>query len=190
MYDPNIHHRRSIRLKTHDYTQADTYFVTICTEDRLCRFGAVEDGLAHLNETGQMVESVLRSLEDRYRSLEVDVYVIMPNHLHAIMTLRAETSPAPTTVAESGHVPRTRAETSPAPTLGDIVCAFKSISTREYIVGVRQFGWPAFERRLWQRDYFERIVRDEREMDACREYILLNPARWSEDKENPENIMS
>ena len=83
-----------------------------------------------------------------------------------------------------------RAGTRPAPTmkLGDIVGAFKSITTNKYVDGLKEHAWTPFPGKLWQRNYFERIIRNENELDRIREYIISNPAKWQEDKENPENV--
>ena len=89
--------------------------------------------------------------------------------------------------AQNGTDVRQRAGTSPAPTLGEIVGAFKSITTNEYIRGVKQHDWPSFPGKLWQRNYFERVIRDENELNRIREYIIYNPVKWAEDEDNPKN---
>lgn len=84
-YNPNIHHRRSIRLPGYDYSQAGAYFVTICTQNRLCLFGEVADGRMIQNVAGQMVETVWQQLPDRFPQILMDAFVVMPNHVHGII---------------------------------------------------------------------------------------------------------
>lgn len=213
-YNPAIHHRRSIRLKGYDYTQSGAYFVILVTQGRDCLFGDVANDEMQLNDAGRMVQSAWEALPQRFPGIELDEYRIMPNHTHGIIVVvgatlvvahdaqtdvdRAGTSPAPTTigdgvdnvgatlvVAQDVRMGADWAGTSPAPTLGDIVGAFKSITTHEYIRGVYESGWPPFDKRVWQRNYFEHIIRNERELDHIREYILNNPLKWVLDREHP-----
>jgi len=180
-YDPEIHHRRSIRLKGYNYSQAGTYFVTICTHNRECIFGTILDDKMRLNDVGQMVQASWEQLPQRF-PIELDAYVVMPNHFHAIVIIVG----APLVGAPDRAGTR-RAGTRPAPTmLGDIIGAFKSITTNECIRGVREFNWPHFDKRLWQRNYYEHVIRNEEALNRIREYILNNPLRWMLDRENPE----
>jgi putative transposase len=276
-------HRRSIRLKGYDYAAAGAYFVTIAAQGRACLFGQVVDGEICLNEAGRMVEHQWLTLAGRFPTIDLDEFVVMPNHFHGIILLepaayavdgsdgnragtspapteptavgatlvvarnvvapdgiarpngdRAGTSPAPTeptavgatlVVAQNAVAPGgmarsdgKRAGTSPAPTattrdhadatdawagtspaptantadrapaLGAVVGAFKSITTQAYMDGVRQSGWPPFIGRLWQRNYYEHIIRGEKSLDRIREYVASNPQRWAEDRENPAEV--
>jgi len=188
-YNPDIHHRRSIRLRNFDYASAGAYFVTICAQGRECQFGEVVDGVMTANDAGLMVESVWSGVLERFSGVELDAFVIMPNHVHFILFLVG--APLVGTLSYESALPivneqNTRAGTRPAPTtVGDIVGVFKSVTTHEYSIGVTKFGWPQFPGRLWQRNYFERIIRDDKELDKFRSYILHNPDRWVEDEENP-----
>ena len=178
--------RHSIRLKGYDYSQAGAYFVTLCTHHRTCLFGEIVDREMHLNDTGHMVKAVWDQLAHRFDNVELDERVIMPNHIHGVIFIVG----APLVGALKGAGTRIRAGTRPAPTatssLGDIVGAFKSIATHEYIGGVKQHGWPRFSGKLWQRNYYERVVRDDAELNAVRAYIAENPRRWDMDRENPD----
>jgi REP element-mobilizing transposase RayT len=176
-YDPNRHHRRSIRLKGYDYSQAGAYFITLCTQDRACLFGRVVNGEMRLNDAGRMVLAEWHRLPERFPHLVLDAFVVMPNHVHGILVI---TDPA-STVGATTRVAPTRV----APTVGNIIGAFKSRVTVEYIRGVKTSGWPPFRGRLWQRNYYEHIIRNERALDAIRRYILENPLRWHLDRENP-----
>jgi len=347
-YDPNRHHRRSIRLKGYDYSQAGAYFITICTQDRACLFGKVVNGEMRLNDAGRMVLAEWNMLPERFPHVVLDAFVVMPNHVHGIVVITnpatddtATTAPtivgtglvpvpnagtmgavpnagamgaapndgmmgaapdagtmgaapdagmmgavpddgtmgavpnagtmgavpdagtmgaapdagtmgaapnagtmgaapdagtmgavpnagtmgavpdagtmgavpnagtmgaapddgattrvAPTaaTIVGTGLVPvpddgaTTRVAPTVgdivAPTVGDIVGAFKSRVTVEYIRGVKTSGWPPFRGRLWQRNYYEHIIRNERALNAIRQYIIENPRRWQMDREN------
>jgi putative transposase len=181
-YDPNRHHRRSIRLKGYDYSQAGAYFITLCTQDRACLFGKVVNGEMRLNDAGRMVLAEWHRLPERFPQVVLDAFVVMPNHVHGILVI---TDPA-STVGATTRVAPTRV----APTVGNIIGAFKSRVTVEYIRGVKTSGWPPFRGRLWQRNYYEHIIRNERALNAIRRYILENPLRWHLDRENPARTAS
>lgn len=159
-YNPDRHHRRSLRLPGYDYRSAGAYFVTICTQNRVHRFGTVSDATVKHNAAGLAVCTVWQSLPVRFAAVRLDSWILMPNHLHAIVWLVA----IPETVQ---------------PQLGDVVGAFKSLSTTAYIAGVRQQNWPPFAQRLWQRNYYEHIVRDADDLARIQAYVAANPAQWS-----------
>ena len=171
-YDPYKHHRRSIRLSNYDYSQVGAYFVTICANGRVCLFGDVNDREMRLNDAGQMVERWCGEIPNKFPLVKFDKYVIMPNHFHVIVDILDE---AP----HGGHT---------GPPLPRIVQWFKTMTTNDYIRGVKRRGWTPFEQRLWQRDYYERVIRDEEELNTVRQYIINNPAKWAEDIDNPLNI--
>ena len=171
MFDPDKHHRRSLRLRGHDYSQAGHYYVTVCVQDRSHRFGEVIDAKMHLNAAGLMVQRIWGSLPFRFPTVGLDTFIVMPNHVHGILELRPDENP--------GSVP-------PRPTLGIVVGAFKSIATVEYIESMQAGAWPPFDGRLLQRNYFEHVIRDEVSLENIRNYILDNPARWHRDKHDPE----
>ena len=183
------HHRRSIRLKGYDYSLAGAYFVTISTQGRECVFGDVVAGVMRLNEAGRMVSTVWDTLLARFPGVDLDAFVVMPNHIHGIIVFATRVSVgAPLVGAQDVTPNRTidnRATTRVAPTLGDVVGAFKSRATVEYTRGVKTKGWPAFRRRLWQRNFYEHIIRNEASLNHIRQYILDNPARWAFDRDNP-----
>jgi putative transposase len=259
-YNPLIHHRRSIRLKEYDYSQADSYFITICCQDMKCRFGHVGAPLAgalhadaqnadiagaadigqpegqpqglplhagtpdvqmQLNEYGTIAYNEWMKLPQRFPNFELDVFQIMPNHIHGIITLvgasladaqnpdiadaqygcpisgqpqglplpvvhdknragRAGVNPAPTTA-------------STAATIGDIVGAYKSLVSNACLkihrsnhdknrAGVNPAPTGPTMGKLWQRNYYEHIIRNERSYQNISNYIINNPAKWNEDK--------
>lgn len=189
-YNPEIHHRSSIRLKGYDYSVAGAYFVTICAQGRECLFGEIVDGTMELNNSGRMAENVWLALPERFPDMVVDEFVIMPNHFHGVIVCigRGESRIRPK--IKGDHKDQGDHEDRPYGTaegsVGRIVQAFKSLTTNAYIRGVKQSDWPPFAGRLWQRNYYERIVRNDDELNAARKYILDNPMKWGEDVENPE----
>jgi len=164
-YDPTRHQRRSIRLSGHDYAAPYAYFVTICVQGRRCLFGAVDSDTILLSDAGAIVRSAWEALPQRFPTIALDAYVVMPNHLHGIVTL--------------GETPIAGVR------LGDIVGAFKSLTTNAYSFGVRERGWVPFDQRLWQRNYYEHIIRDEADLARIRDYIEANPALWDADRLHP-----
>ncbi len=188
-HDSDKHHRHSIRLQGYDYTAPGAYFVTICVQNRDCLFGDVLEGALRLNDAGRMVQACWQQLPCRFPTIALDTFIVMPNHVHAVVILvGAPLVGARNTSIGSANVQGTWAGTRPAPTtttLGNIIGAFKSITTNTYIRGAYDYGWPAFNRRLWQRNYWERIIRNDIELDRFREYIQTNPIRWEEDQLYP-----
>jgi len=183
--------RRSIRLKGYDYSQAGGYYVTIVTQLRECFFGKICTGEMIFNDAGKMVNAGWMSLQERFPNIETDVFRVMPNHLHGIIIIH---NPEPVGAglvpdhdASLVHAHATRATTRVAPTLGEIIGTFKSITTHKYIQGVDEFAWPVFYKRLWQRNYYEHILRDQADYERIAGYILDNPANWDIDDENPHN---
>ncbi|KPL89058.1 transposase [Ardenticatena maritima] len=183
-YDPNRHHRRSIRLKGYDYTQPGAYFVTICTHERAHLFGRVVDGEMVLNAWGEIVRDEWFRTADIRANVELyaDEFVVMPNHVHGIIWIvetdlvGAQRRCAPTGPSPGGITPNNVAPGS----LGAIVRAFKSAVTRRINI---QRNTPGG--RIWQRNYYEHIIRTQRALHAIRRYIADNPRRWHLDRHNP-----
>ncbi len=184
--DPEKHHRRSIRLKGYDYSRAGAYFVTICTQNRECLFGDIVDGEMMLNDAGRMVDAVWNAMPKYYTGVDVDLFQIMPNHIHGIIIIVGAGPCAcpdgPCACPDMGQ-PQGVAPTGLS--LPDVVHRFKTITTKQYIEGVKQHGWSRFDGKLWQRNYYEHIVRNENELNRIRQYIADNPAKWEYDHENP-----
>ena len=163
--------RRSIRWKGFHYASPRAYYVTVCVHQRRCLLGAARDERIVLSSAGRAVDAAWRLLPARFGHVALDEFVIMPNHVHGIIRLRP--------LARDG-------EPAFGEPLGEIVRWFKARTTRAYIHGVRDEGWPAFDRRLWQRGFHDRVIRDEEELAHARAYIFRNPARWSRDPDNPQ----
>ena len=183
-----IHHRRSIRLPEFDYSQSGAYFITIVTQNRRSLFGDIKDDELKLNEIGEMIKGCWLNLLGRFPMVTMDEFIVMPNHFHGIIIMTdgmvgSTLVVDPTGVGTSPTPTPTR---TPSPTLGDIIMAFKSITTNEYIRGVKQSGWPAFNQRVWQRNYYEHIIRNDMDFQRVRDYICSNPLRWGSDEENPQ----
>jgi len=201
-YNPNNHHRRSIRLKGYDYSQAGLYFITICIKNRKCLFGNIANGKLTLNDAGQMIENEWIKLPQRFKNIQLHEYIVMPNHFHAILEIVRATlvvapnnNPAPNenggkNIDNQNNDGRKGQPQGVAPTgktLGDMVGAFESKTTVEYIRGVKQKNWQPFDGKLWQRNYWEHVIRDEKSYQNISEYIINNPLKWNNDKFNPDN---
>ena len=179
-FNPDIHHRRSIRLHGYDYADSGAYFVTVCVQGRECLFGEVME----LNGAGRMVEDWWAKLPERFPSVVLDQFVVMPNHFHGIVVIAGSVgagSPRPI----SPDIQDQGGETPPLrkPTLGQIVGYFKYQTTKQFNAMRDDPGVP-----LWQRNYYERVIRHDDELGRARRYIAENPLKWGEDRENPANV--
>ena len=191
-FDPRIHHRRSIRLKGYDYRQAGGYFVTMVTQGRDALFGEVVNGEMILNDAGEMIVRWWLELPNKFPNVNVDIFVVMPNHFHGIIFIiddadnSANAEPISVVGDDLRVVPQGEHAGSPrqnAP-LSQMIQWFKTMTTNEYIRGVKNLGWKPFNGKVWQRDYYEHIIRNQSAADRIARYIESNPARWNEDKEN------
>jgi REP element-mobilizing transposase RayT len=210
-YDPQKHHRRSIRLRGYDYSSPGAYFITICSHNKQFLFGNVADGQMHRNDYGEIVqEEWFRSARIR-KEIQLDAWMVMPNHVHGIVMI------AP--VAAHGYAPGTAlaAHRAVAHGVGAHGCVPGTVLTSHRAVAraVGAHGHAPLQRRprslatfvggfkgaakkrinkmrgtpgapVWQENYYEHIIRNEDELNKIREYILTNPLRWAYDRENPE----
>jgi REP element-mobilizing transposase RayT len=165
--------RRSIRLRDHDYSRPGAYFVTICAAERACLFGVIADDAMYPNAWGEIAaEEWLRSGQIR-REIGLDAFVVMPNHVHGIVFINEAA------VGATGRSPLQ--PTGPPPrSLGALVAGYKSAVT---VRVNRARGTPGAP--VWQRNYYEHIIRDEAALERIRRYITENPARWPHDRDNP-----
>jgi putative transposase len=164
-YDPERHHRRSIRLPEYDYSQGGAYFVTVCVQGRTCSLGAVTDGEMRLSERGEVVARCWAAIADHFPTTVLGASVIMPNHLHGIIFL-----------SDPPIMPRVGTPGAGRPTLATIMGIFKSASARR--VNALQGTAGGF----WQRGYYEHIIRNERSLARLQTYIAENPQRWEMDQ--------
>jgi putative transposase len=173
-FDPTIHHRRSIRIQWYDYCTEGAYFVTICGRGRKPLFGRIHNARMLLNDVGEVVERCWGVIPDHFSGVELDEYVVMPNHIHGILFLTSsEEGAACGAPTEDGPLARPRS-------LGSIVRLFKSSASKESrLLGLSTLG------SVWQRNYYEHVIRDGESLNRIREYILTNPLSWHLDRENP-----
>ena len=139
--------------------------MTICAQNQMSLFETICDGIAQLNAAGQMVAGEWQGLVERFTDIDLDEYVVMPNHFHGIIVIN----------------------NPPCLALGDMIGAFKSITTHKYLQGVPHGEWPPFERRVWQRNYHEHVIRDEADLQHIRDYVATNPQKWELDQLHPDN---
>jgi REP element-mobilizing transposase RayT len=158
--------RKPLRFQGYDYSQPGAYFVTVCTDDRRCLFGQIIGGVVQLSKFGSAVEACWQALTQHYSHVELDSFVVMPNHIHGIVRLT------------DGAAIDERGKTRHG--LPEIIRAFKAFSSRQ-INALRHRTEP-----VWQRNYYEHIIRNEESLNQIREYIETNPLRWHIDRENPE----
>lgn len=174
-------HRRSIRLKEYDYSQAGGYFVTICTYGGECLLGNVINGEMRLSKCGESVNKFWHKIADHFPDVKTDVFVVMPNHIHGIIFIVDERRGGVSPPIQ----PHQGEETSPLrkPTLGQIIAYFKYQTTKQINQILNTAGAS-----LWQRNYYEHVIRNEDDLRQIREYIVNNPLKWELDSENPKNI--
>jgi REP element-mobilizing transposase RayT len=210
-YDPARHRRRSIRLPDYDYASPGWYFVTICEHRRRPLFGTItDDGTISLSPAGAMVTDWWHRLPAKFPHLALDAFVAMPNHIHGLLCLHGPPPADPAVVRADPRVrPATDPRVRPTPPdpgipmgaamggthtgaanggahtgapLPRIIQWWKTMTTNAYIRGVRDHGWPRFGGRLWQRNYWERVVRNDHELANVRRYIAENPQHWHRDR--------
>lgn len=152
MYDPKIHHRHSIRIKDYDYSKKGMYFITICTKEKKHIFGNINNEEVILSNIGKIAKTILNKVEKKLREkISVVEYIIMPNHVHLIVELKLDYKIK----------------------LKDFITLYKSLVTKKVNKEYKNIGC------IWQRNYYEHIIRNEKEMFAIIEYIQTNPIRWN-----------
>ena len=165
--DSRIHHRRTIRLAARDYSADGAYFVTTCTINRVSLFGEIVDGHAHLNAVGKVVADTWRWLALQYSYVTLDEWCVMPDHLHGILVLGPRTAPPVDMGTTDGDIVTARRKP-----FGRLIGAFKTVSTKHINVLRNTPG-----ARVWQRDFWEHVVRDDADLARIRMYIRENAAR-------------
>lgn len=171
-----MYNRKSIRLQNYNYSGGGIYFVTILTKDRKCCLSEIKDYGAVLLEPGKIVDRFWNELTIRYQDIILDEYIVMPNHLHGIICIAGD---------EAIHeLPLQNTAGRRKMMLSKMVGYFKMNSAKEINTIQGSAGSP-----FWHRNYFERIIRNEKELNNVRQYIHYNPAKWQMDYENPENYI-
>ena len=197
-YNPNIHHRKSIRLKDYDYSREGLYYVTICCKNRASLFGYIVNNEMILNDASKMIEKWYFELENKFNDIKCHEMQVMPNHIHFIIENIGVIVGANLCVRpeNTGQTHRSAPTETSEPILGEhigsplhrVVQWFKTMTTNEYIRGVKNLNWQPFDKKLWQRNYWEHIVRDEKSYFKISNYIINNPMNWKEDILNLENL--
>ncbi len=202
-YNPQIHHRRSIRLKGYDYSRAGAYFITIRTQKGKCLFGEIIDGQMVLNGAGRAAEKCWDDIPGHFPHVALDAFVVMPNHVHGILIIIDENVGTQNPDGQNAWAKNIGAKNigaknfSPLPeppgppkplnkpprgtskTIGSVIRGFK--------IGVTKWMRQNTEfYQIWQRNYYEHIIRDENDLNRIREYIANNPLKWEMDCENPD----
>lgn len=176
-------HRRTIRLKDFDYSQSGAYFVTICTKNRQCIFGKIQEGKMQLSASGRVAAAQWQQLPDRFPALELGEWIVMPNHIHGILVIsgRGEASQDNNLTSPDLFIkdasPLRPIGTAPG-SVGAIIQVFKSITSRKISAQIEKMKGS-----VWQRNYYEHVIRNERELMAISDYILTNPRNWEKDTE-------
>lgn len=193
----NERHRRSLRLKGYDYSQAGAYFVTVCAYEKECLFGEIEKGVMRLNKYGEIVASEwVRSAEVRLE-IECGEFVVMPNHFHGIVHIVGVYGNTPISrdekkmassrnkgVLQYGKGVLPYAPTSPSRNIGAMVRGFKGAASRRINEIRNTPGVP-----VWQRNYYEHVIRGDGDYNRIAEYVANNPQRWMEDSLHPEFVV-
>ena len=203
-YNPKIHHRRSIRLKGYDYAQEGLYFITICCKNKTHLYGEIANGKMILNDAGQMTQKWYYELENKFPDIKCQEMIIMPNHFHCIIeivwanTVRADLRVCPNACLDNTkqspselilgkkQTPSILGEHVGSP-LHRVIQWYKTMTTNEYIRNVKSNDWKRFDGKLWQRNYWEHIIRDEQSYHNISEYIKSNPLKWGNDTLNGNN---
>jgi REP element-mobilizing transposase RayT len=186
-YNPDKHHRKSIRLKGYDYSQAGLYFITICCQNRVHLFGNVINKQMILNDAGKMIEKWFNELQNKFPDVKCHEMVVMPNHIHFIIENIGSVGADLCVCPNDSNFPKTEKRVSEI--LGEhagsplhrVLQWFKTMSTNEYIRGVKNNNWIPFDGKLWQRNYWEHIIRNDQSYQKISDYIINNPSKWNDD---------
>jgi len=196
-FDPQKHHRKSIRLKGYDYSSEGAYYVTIVTQGRECLFGEIIEGEMYINEYGEIVQKWWHEIAIHFPNVELGAFVIMPNHVHGIIfitTNRRGEVLSPRSNSNKNilneNIDRTSNQGGDAsqpplrkPTLGQIVAYFKYQSTKD----MNRIKTENAITKFWQRNYYEHVIRDDKDLQNKTDYIESNPSLWEQDDNHPQN---
>ena len=172
-YNPEIHHRRSIRLQGYDYSRAGLYFITICSQARKCLFGVIKDGKMILNEGGKIANDCWLKIPEHFPNAVLHEYIVMPNHIHGIIELtETDLTNEPQYNEFQKIIPRS---------IGSIIRGYKIGVTKWFRNNAKPVGVQNFEPlQVWQRNYYEHIIRNEQSYQNICNYIIDNPSNWKE----------
>lgn len=186
-YNPDKHHRKSIRLKGYDYSQAGLYFITICCQNKVHLFGNVINKQMILNDAGKMIEKWFNELQNKFPDVKCHEMVVMPNHIHFIIENVGSVGADLRVCPNDSNISKTEKRVSEI--LGEhagsplhrVLQWFKTMSTNEYIRGVKNNNWIPYDGKLWQRNYWEHIIRNDQSYQKISDYIINNPSKWNDD---------
>jgi REP element-mobilizing transposase RayT len=179
MHNQNIQNRKAMRLKNYDYNQSGAYFITICIQQRECLLGNITNGMIQLNEYGEIVNKIWSELPNHFQSIDIDAAVIMPNHFHGIViNFDRNISTQNSTIYKQEPPLFYQKKTK----LGKIIAYFKYQTTR--LINQKR----AMEGvKVWQRNYYDHIIRSQESLEILRKYIIENPLLWTTDQLHPHN---
>ena len=184
--DSGKYQRHPLRLEEYDYSRAGAYFITVCTKDHENILGEIVNGSMRLNPFGEIVEACWEGLPSRYPDIELDAFVVMPNHIHgiiiisvgAIHELPLREAPARDDTAMQSHRSYRRRMVLPR------IIGYVKMNTARRVNQLRNTPGTS----VWQRNYYEHVIRNNKSLNSIRQYISENPQRWALDEENPVNI--
>lgn len=174
------HPRRSLRLRHYDYAQAGAYFITVCTRDRRCLFGDIVDGAMVSNDIGEVAQGAWENIPVHFPHVETDAWTVMPNHVHGVIVIIRPNVAEPPIGGTTHASPLHHRSGLPKRSIEAIVGAYKSAVSKRINALRGRPGAP-----VWQRNYYEHVIRNEADLHRIRQYIAGNPARWAEDPKNP-----
>ena len=173
-HNAKIHKRKSIRLKGYAYSSAGAYFVTVCNHNHLCLFGQIAEEKMLLNDAGKFANKCWLKIPEHFTHVSLDEFIIMPNHIHGIIIIED------VNVGANNYSPlQINQFRSPFRTIGSIIRGFKIGVTKWFRANTNVYN-------VWQRNYYEHIIRNKKELNKIREYIINNPLKWHLDRENPD----
>jgi REP element-mobilizing transposase RayT len=195
-YNPNIHHRRSIRLKGYDYSQAGLYFITICVQNQECLFGKIIDGKIQLSPLGIIADVLWHEIKNHAKNIDLGEFTVMPNHIHGIIMFGSDVNNNGGTGADSGadadvgarHALPLRAEQpGQSKQIGQSRFQNQGKNTVSSVIGSYKSAVSKHAHRLgfafsWQRNYYEHIIRNEQSYQNISNYIIHNPENWRDDR--------
>ena len=191
-YNPDIQKRRSIRLRGYDYSSPGVYFITICTFQKECFLGKIKIGQIELNDFGEIVEREWEKSFQIRKEIRYDSYVIMPNHLHGIIIIVGARGSTPNNIDLQNKKADIPNNTGLVNIKNRVNChlplQMKPKSLSSFVAGFKSNVSRKIGFSIWQRNYYEHIIRDEKELNKYRQYIKNNPSKWDEDEENPNKI--
>lgn len=162
--------------------------MTICTQNRQCLFGEIVEGRMNLNEAGKIIVHWWNETKNKFPNIELDEFVAMPNHFHGIIAIvGADLRVCPDSTEPGTTDKRIKQGEHTGSPLQAIIQWFKTMTTNEYIHGVKFGIFPPFKKRLWQRSFYDHVIRDEQSLHDVREYIQNNPLNWELDENHPSN---